>query len=213
MWTIREWESTACRAVAQPGGGRPAGGSSRAFRDPTVPPARARKLRFFFPASSRNFGRCDPYVVGLFHCDADLRVDVDNVARRSHRPHEAEAVAWQHIARGGARCEPWTRLSALPATSAETVSPTGPRPSAARRRPDAFAQRKPEIPWACGAAGSRFARLGLRPKPPKGILRGGGYDGRYNTGPRTTRMRKPMQTCFGVVLGLPLGCRFWHFFE
>ena len=68
-----------------------------------------------------------------------------------------------------------------------------------------------EIPWACGAAGSRFARLGLRPKPPKGILRGGGYDGRYNTGPITTRMRKPMKMCFGVVLGLPLGCRFWPY--
>lgn len=41
----------------------------------------------------------------------------------------------------------------------------------------ASARWKSEILWACGA-GSHFARLGLRPKPTKGILRGGGYDGR-----------------------------------
>ena len=70
--TIIGRESTAIRAVAQPGGGRPEGGSSRAVRDPTVPPARPRRLGIF-PASSRNLGRCDTSLVGLYHRDADSR--------------------------------------------------------------------------------------------------------------------------------------------
>ena len=162
--TIIERESTAIRAVAQPGGGRPEGGSSRAVRDPTVPPARPRRLGIF-PASSRNLGRCDTSLVGLYHRDADSRA-LGRLGASRPRPAASRCrrrcAAFPQTARDRGRSMAAHRsrrrsVQAMDASvgGARDVSIAGPAASASH-------PSELEIPWACGAAGSRFARLAAK---------------------------------------------------